>query len=50
MEATDKKQVIQLGVEYLKSRALDSVIRTHGKLIPRSEITKQWNEANKEKK
>jgi len=45
-----EKEVAQLGVAYLRSRTLDSVIRTHGKLISRTEIKKQWEEANKQEK
>jgi hypothetical protein len=49
MEGKEKKEVIQLGVEFLRSRSIDSVIRSHGKLLTRAEVTKQWNEANKKK-
>jgi len=49
MEGKEKKEVIQLGVEFLRSRSLDSVIRSHGKTLTRAEVTKQWTEANKKK-
>lgn len=45
-----EKEVVQLGVEYLRSRTLKSVIRSHGKLVSRTEIKKQWEEANKKEK
>jgi len=47
MSDVKAKDVIQLGVEYLKSRVLKAVIRSHGRLIARHEIEKQWKEANK---
>ena len=49
MEGEDKKKVVQLGVEFLRKRSLDSVIRSHGKLLTRAEVKKQWDEANKKK-
>lgn len=49
MEGKDKKEVMQLGVAFLRSRSLDSVIRSHGKFLTREELTRQWNEANKKK-
>lgn len=49
MEKETKKEVVQLGVEFLRKRSLDSVIRSHGKLLTRAEVKKQWDEANKKK-
>lgn len=49
MEKETKKEVEQLGVEFLRKRSLDSVIRSHGKLLTRAEVKKQWDEANKKK-
>jgi hypothetical protein len=50
MSEVKEKEVTKLGVAFLRSRSLDSVIRTHGKLISRTEIKKQWEEANKQEK
>jgi hypothetical protein len=49
MEGKEKKEVVQLGVDFLRKRSLDSVIRSHGKLLTRAEVKKQWDEANKKK-
>lgn len=48
-EAKKEKEVIQLGVAYLQSRKLKSVIRSYHNKMDRSEIEKQWKAANKEK-
>tara|TARA_R110000868_G_scaffold261761_2_gene519925 strand:+ start:1011 stop:1163 length:153 start_codon:yes stop_codon:yes gene_type:complete len=50
MSGTEKKEVTQLGVEFLRSRTLESVIRSHGKIVGRTEVEKQWKEAKKAKK
>lgn len=42
-----KKEPIQFGIEYLKSRTLNAVIREYHTKVDRKEIEKQWNAANK---
>jgi len=42
-----KKEVIQLNVDYLKSRTLEGVYKSFHKRIDLEEIEKQWKAANK---